>query len=206
MNKYPFLNHPTLYLASSSSYRQALLQRLHIPFTIAIPDIDETPLPTEHPKDTAQRLAITKAQVILQKNPDRNTLIIGSDQTACLDNKLIGKPGGYVQALTQLQAIRGRSVTFYTALCLLDGRDQKIYQANIPTIVKMRTFSDIQLQTYLSLEQPYDCAGSAKSEGLGIALIENIQSHDPTALIGLPLIALTDMLNKVGYPLLQKEF
>ena len=194
---------PTLCLASSSRYRQTLLQRLCIPFITAVPNIDESPLIHEQPESTAQRLALTKAQAVGQQNSDTNMLIIGSDQVACVGNQLLGKPGNHAQALSQLQTMRGRSVIFYTALCLLDCRNQKTYQALIPTHVKMRWLADDMLNTYLHIEQPYDCAGSAKSEGLGIVLIESIQSDDPTALVGLPLIALTDLLSQAGYPPLQ---
>jgi septum formation protein len=194
---------PTLCLASSSRYRQALLQRLRIPFITAIPNIDESPLIDEPPEATAQRLALAKAQAVHQQNSDTNMLIIGSDQVACVDSQLLGKPGNHAQALSQLQAMRGRTVIFYTALCLLDCRNQQTYQALIPTQVKMRSLTDEQLNTYLQIEKPYDCAGSAKSEELGIALIEKIQSDDPTALVGLPLIALTDLLNQAGCPPLQ---
>lgn len=201
MSKFPML--PTLCLASSSRYRQTLLQRLRLAFVTEVPNVDESPLSNESPEHTAQRLAIAKAQAVSQKKSDTNMLIIGSDQVACLDNQPLGKPGGYAQALAQLQAMRGRTVIFYTALCVFDKRNQKIYQANIPTSVTMRWLDDEVLTSYLHLEQPYDCAGSAKSEGLGIMLIEKIHSDDPTALIGLPLIALTDLLNQAGYPLLQ---
>lgn len=194
---------PTLCLASSSRYRQALLQRLRIPFITAIPNIDESPLIDEPPEATAQRLALAKAKAVHQQNSDTNMLIIGSDQVACVDSQLLGKPGNHAQALSQLQAMRGRTVIFYTALCLLDCRNQQTYQALIPTQVKMRSLTDEQLNTYLQIEKPYDCAGSAKSEELGIALIEKIQSDDPTALVGLPLIALTDLLNQAGCPPLQ---
>lgn len=194
---------PTLCLASGSRYRQALLQRLCIPFITALPNIDETPLIHEQPECTAQRLALTKAQAVSQQNSDTNMLIIGSDQVACVGDQLLGKPGNHAKALSQLQVMRGRTVIFHTALCLIDCRNQKIYQALIPTRVKMRCLTDDILNTYLHVEQPYDCAGSAKSEGLGIVLIESIQSDDPTALVGLPLIALIDLLNQAGYPPLQ---
>jgi len=197
---------PHLILASSSKYRKELLSRLHIPFEVLIPDIDETPMPKESPEATAMRLAQEKSFAILKQAP--HALVIGSDQVATLDGEQIGKPGSHENALKQLQKMRGRKVIFHTALCLCDGRAHKKEQAvqlkNVQTFVTFRTLSDGELEAYLRIEQPYDCAGSAKNEGLGIALIEKIESIDPTALTGLPLIALTSMLRQAGVPLFQE--
>ncbi|ALK97972.1 septum formation inhibitor Maf [Massilia sp. WF1] len=191
-----------LILASSSAYRRELLSRLGLPFEAISPDIDETPLPEETPDATALRLARDKAAAIAERHP--GALVIGSDQVATLDDRQIGKPGDHARALAQLQTMRGRRVTFHTALCLWDGRldpeqaAQAVQVENIQTFVSFRDLPDHELDAYLRIEQPYDCAGSAKNEGLGIALLERIDSQDPTALTGLPLIALTGMLRRAG--------
>ncbi len=189
-----------LILGSSSKYRRELLSRLQLPFDVLVPDIDETPRIGETPEMTAMRLAQEKARAIEIQVP--GALIIGSDQVATLDGQQIGKPGSHEKALRQLQTMRGRRVVFHTALCLLDGRnsdsEQSVQCENVQTFVTFRNLSDNELDAYLHIEQPYDCAGSAKNEGLGIALIEKIESTDPTALTGLPLIALTSMLRHVG--------
>jgi septum formation protein len=195
---------PTLVLGSSSPYRRELLQRLRCPFEIARPDIDETPLPNESPADTALRLAEAKARVLapaLQKQYG-DCLIIGSDQAADLNGKILGKAGDFERALQQLQAMRGQVVIFHTALCLLDTRSQAVQLVNIPTTVQLRELDDQALSAYLQAETPYDCAGSAKVESLGISLLTRCESQDPTALIGLPLISLCSMLTQVGYPIL----
>jgi len=185
-----------LILGSSSIYRKELLQRLHLPFEVMVPDLNETPLPGESPPQTALRLAAAKAAAIAaQTGP---ALIIGSDQVATLDGQQIGKPGDHAKALAQLQMMRGREVIFHTALCLLDSRDNSAQIENIQTAVQFRDLPDAELDAYLRIEQPYDCAGSAKNEGLGIALIASLRSEDPTALTGLPLIALTTMLRRAG--------
>lgn len=188
-----------LILASSSAYRRELLSRLGLPFEAIAPDIDETALPGEAPEHTALRLARSKAAAIADKHP--GTLVIGSDQVATLDGEQIGKPGDHARALAQLQKMRGRRVTFHTALCLWDGRlppEQAAQVENVQVFVTFRDLPDHELDAYLRIEQPYDCAGSAKNEGLGIALLERIDSSDPTALTGLPLIALTGMLRRAG--------
>ncbi|EHP42272.1 Maf-like protein [Cupriavidus basilensis OR16] len=192
---------PTLILGSSSRYRRELLERLRMPFEVAIPDIDETPQPGESPEDTALRLSHAKASAIAERHP--GALVIGSDQVATLDGKQIGKPGSHEKALAQLQLMRGRTVTFHSALCLLDGRNGEAQLADIQTRATFRDLSDQELDAYLRIERPYDVAGSAKSEGLGIALLSHMESDDPTALVGLPLIALTSMLRQAGYPLFQ---
>jgi len=187
---------PALILASSSAYRRELLSRLQLPFTADVPDIDESPLPGETPSATALRLAREKAAAVASRHP--GSLVIGSDQVATLDNLQIGKPGNHPNALAQLQLMRGREVIFHTALCLWDGRDGSHQLEDVQTVVKFRYLPDAELDAYLRIEQPYDCAGSAKNEALGIAILERIDSSDPTALTGLPLIALTGMLRKAG--------
>ncbi len=191
---------PRLILGSSSPYRKELLSRLALPFEVMVPDIDESPLPDESPSATAMRLAREKAAAVLHIAP--GALVIGSDQVATLDGAQIGKPGSHENALRQLQTMRGRQVVFHTALCLWDGRVTDPLAAvqleNIQTFVTFRDLPDHELDAYLRIEQPYDCAGSAKNEGLGIAIIEKIDSTDPTALTGLPLIALTGMLRRAG--------
>ena len=163
-----------------------------------MPDLDERPLPGESPSATALRLAQAKAQAVLDRHP--GSLVIGSDQVATLDGAQIGKPGNHDDALRQLQTMRGRQTVFHTALCLLDGRQTPAVAQveDIQTRVTVRDLPDAELDAYLRIEQPYDCAGSAKNEGLGIALLERIDNTDPTALTGLPLIALTGMLRKAG--------
>ncbi len=185
-----------LVLASSSAYRKELLSRLQLPFEVAVPDIDESPLPGESPSATALRLAREKAAAVAANMPGR--VVIGSDQVATLDERQIGKPGDHANALAQLQTMRGREVVFHTALCVWDGRDQSFQLEDIQTVVKFRDLPDAELDAYLRIEQPYDCAGSAKNEALGIAILERIDSSDPTALTGLPLIALTGMLRNIG--------
>ena len=187
---------PRLILASSSQYRRELLARLHLPFEAIAPHVDETPLDSEAPEATALRLARAKAEALALSHP--GALVIGSDQVATLDGAQIGKPGGHARALAQLQTMRGREVVFHTALCLWDGRSSTAEVENVQVFVRFRDLSDAELDAYLRIEQPYDCAGSAKNEGLGIALIERIDSSDPTALTGLPLIALTGMLRRAG--------
>jgi len=185
-------------LASSSPYRKELLSRLQLPFDIVVPNIDESPLPGESPQETALRLAQQKAQHIAKNAP--NSIIIGSDQVATMDQMQIGKPGNHDNALKQLQMMRGRQVVFHSALCVLNNTlmQPDMQMADIQTVVTFRNLSDRELDAYLKIEQPYDCAGSAKNEGLGIAIIERIDSSDPTALTGLPLIALTGMLRNAG--------
>ncbi|CAG2137129.1 Maf-like protein [Cupriavidus numazuensis] len=189
---------PRLILGSSSPYRRELLERLRLPFEVAVPDIDETPLAGESPEATALRLSLNKAQAIAQRHPD--ALIIGSDQVLTLDGRQMGKPGSHDKALEQLRLMRGRTATFHSALCLLDGRTGQSQLADVQTRVTMRDLTDAEIDAYLHLEKPYDVAGSAKSEGLGIALLSRVESDDPTALVGLPLIALTSMLRQAGYP------
>jgi len=189
-----------LILASTSPYRRELLSRLKIPFEVCLPEVDETPLPGEAPEQTAYRLAIAKAQSPAKDFPD--ALIIGSDQVATLDGLQLGKPHTHDNAVRQLAMMRGRSVIFHTALCLYNSRTGNTQAREIPFTVHFRNLSDAQIESYLTKEQPYNCAGSAKSEGLGIALIERMEGDDPNALIGLPLIALIEMLNNEGMPVI----
>lgn len=179
-------------LASTSVFRRALLARLGLPFEVANPDVDETPLPGEMPEETALRLSEAKARGVVTQYPD--ALIIGSDQVAYLDAQVFGKPGSHENAVKQLQVMRGRSVNFFTGLCLLNAKTGKAHLRGVPTRVTFRNLSDDEIENYLSKEQPYNCAGSAKSEGLGIAMIAKMEGDDPNALIGLPLITLCDLL------------
>lgn len=186
----------TLILASSSPYRRELLQRLGLPFTHQAPDIDEAHLANELPEDLVQRLALEKAQAVAKTDGD--ALIIGSDQVAVLDGEIIGKPHSYENAIGQLQKASNRTVTFLTSLCLLNSATQK-YQISVePFIVEFLPLSDKQIDAYLNKEQPYQCAGSFKSEGLGITLFKRFIGDDPNSLIGLPLIKLVEMLRNEG--------
>jgi septum formation protein len=179
-------------LASTSAFRRELLARLGLPFEIANPNVDETALNGETPEATALRLSEVKARAVVAQYP--GALIIGSDQVACLDAQVFGKPGSHENAVKQLQAMRGRSVNFITGLCLLNAKTGKAHLRNVPTLVTFRDLSDDEIENYLRREQPYNCAGSAKSEGLGIAVIAKMAGDDPNALIGMPLIALCDLL------------
>ncbi|KVN05495.1 MULTISPECIES: Maf-like protein [unclassified Burkholderia] len=193
---------PRLILASSSRYRRDLLERLRAPFDVVTPEVDETPLPDETPSATALRLAAAKARAAAERvQAPHGALVIGSDQVATFDGLQIGKPGSHERALAQLQAMRGRDVEFHSALCLYDSRSGAAQVEDIVTRVRFRALTDVELDAYLRAETPYDVAGSAKSEGLGIALLDAIESDDPTALVGLPLIALTRMLRAASYPL-----
>lgn len=189
-----------LILGSSSIYRRELLERLQLPFSVVSPDVDETPLAEEAPEATALRLAQEKARKIGQTHP--HSLIIGCDQVATLDGAQLGKPLTHDNAVKQLQLMRGRTVTFHSALCLFNSGTGNMQAEVIPYQVKFRNFSDTQIENYLRKEQPYHCAGSAKSEGLGIALMEWMRGDDPNALIGLPLIALIGMLQREGVDVL----
>lgn len=186
----------TLILASSSPYRRELLQKLRIPFSCVKPEVDETPMAHEAPEETALRLAQDKARKVAQANPD--ALIIGCDQVATLNGLQIGKPGNHENAVKQLQMMRGKTVIFHSALCLFNAKTGEMQAENVPFAVTFRMLADAQIERYLSLEHPYDCAGSAKSEGLGIAVIEKMTGDDPNALVGLPLIKLVSMLQHAG--------
>lgn len=181
-----------LLLASSSIYRHKLLNKLQIAFDWAKPDVDETPLPRENPIDLVRRLAEAKARRLSTDYPDH--LIIGSDQVACHQGQIIGKPGNFAKACEQLLNFSGKTVHFYTGLCVFNPLTQNC-QLHIETdVVYFRTLSKNQIDNYLQREQPFDCAGSFKSEGLGISLFTRIESRDPNSLVGLPLIALIDLL------------
>jgi septum formation protein len=185
-----------LVLASTSPYRRELLSRLHLAFDVVAPNVDEAPQPGESAADTAARLAQAKARAAVAAFP--NALIIGSDQVAELDGERLEKPGSHERAVRQLSLLSGRSAAFHTAVALLNAGSGRLHARVVSTQVRFRPLTTQQIEAYLRREQPYDCAGSAKSEGLGIALIEAIRGDDPTALIGLPLIALTDMLRAEG--------
>ena len=191
---------PQLVLASTSKYRRELLTRLGLPFEVASPRVDETALPNEAPQDTARRLAEAKARAVAARFPQ--ALVIGSDQVAVLDDIPLGKPGNHATALRQLRAMRGKEVVFHTALCLCNAASGQVQTRIVPFYVRFRDYSDAQIERYLQREQPYDCAGSARCEGLGIALIAEMRGDDPNALIGLPLIALTEMLAAQGVSVL----
>ena len=188
-----------LILGSTSRYRKELLTRLRIPFETASPDVDETPHSNESPKDLALRLALAKARAVALKYPD--AVVIGSDQVADLEGTPLGKPGNHTNAILQLQRMRGKTVIFQTALsvvCIATGYER----TDLAEVkVKFRDLSDAEIETYLRAEEPYDCAGSAKSEGLGISLLDAIDNDDPTALIGLPLIRTCQLLREAGVKL-----
>ena len=188
-----------LVLASSSPYRRELLARLQIPFATAAPSVDETPLDGETPQTLCARLAACKSQAVQRDWPD--ALIIGSDQVAVVGGLLLNKPGSHDNAATQLKRMRGKVVNFYTALCVLNTRTLRQQSAIVPVTVHMREYSDAQIERYLRRERPYDCAGSARIEGLGITLVSGLACDDPSALIGLPLIALCEMLRNEGVDL-----
>ena len=185
-----------LVLASTSPYRRELLERLCIPFSIVAPNVDETPLQGELPEQTAARLAQAKAAAAAKQRPQ--ALIIGCDQVAALEGSQLAKPHTHENAFKQLQLMRGKTAIFYTAVCLLNAATGNTQIQVISNQVRFRRFSDAQIANYLAKEQPYHCAGSSKTEGLGIALIEAMDGEDPWALIGLPLIALVDMLKNEG--------
>jgi septum formation protein len=189
-----------LILASTSPYRRELLERLRVPFSVVSPQVDEEPTRDETPRQTALRLAQAKARAVAEHHPQ--AVVIGSDQVANLEGHPIGKPGTHERAVEQLRAMRGKSVVFHTALavqCVAAGHAA----ADIADVrVTFRVLDDIAIERYLRLEQPYDCAGSAKSEALGIALLERIDSDDPTALVGLPLIRTARMLRAAGIDVL----
>ena len=190
----------SLILGSTSPYRRELLSRLRIPFSVQSPEVDETPLDGERPMQLAQRLALAKAKAVAEKNP--NAVVIGSDQVADLNGMSLGKPGNFERAMAQLRQMSGQTVVFQTALAVV-CLDSGFEQADLASVrVQFRVLSDAEIEVYLQREQPYDCAGSAKSEGLGIALLESIANDDPTALIGLPLIRTGNLLRAAGIKIL----
>ena len=187
---------PSIVLASTSPYRRDLLARLRLPFEVRAPAVNEAALPGEAARETALRLAQAKARAVAPDCPA--ALIIGCDQVAVLDGVSLGKPGSHANAVVQLKAMRGRSVLFHTALTLFNAKTGALQTAEVPTTVHFRQYGDAEIERYLVVERPYDCAGSARIEGLGIALVESVHSTDPTALIGLPLMQLAAMLRNEG--------
>ena len=194
---------PPLILASTSRYRRELLERLRLPFDVRSPEVDETPRDGEPPAALAQRLALAKARVVAAMHPD--AVVIGSDQVAELEGAPIGKPGTHERAVAQLRAMRGRSIVFHTAVAVVRAATGHAGQALVPVTVRFRELSDAEIEHYLRTEQPYDCAGSAKCETLGIALVDSIACDDPTALVGLPLIRTSALLRAAGIDPLQAE-
>jgi septum formation protein len=189
-----------LVLASGSAYRKALLERLGLAFEVVVPQVDETPLAQESPRDTALRLSILKAKALAKSH--RGALIIGCDQVASCGERRYGKPGGHENAARQLRELSGKAADFHTAVTVLDSQKAEQESRVVLCRVIFRTLDERRIQAYLQKEKPYDCAGAAKSEGLGIALIERLETDDPTSLIGLPLIALSEMLERAGLPVL----
>ncbi|MDH5648963.1 MAG: Maf family nucleotide pyrophosphatase [Gammaproteobacteria bacterium] len=185
-----------LILGSSSPYRRELLERLQLPFDIISPDIDESALPDETPQALVERLSIAKARTVAREHP--GTLVIGSDQVAVHGNKIVGKPKDHQHAIEQLREASGKTITLYTGLALMNADSGKVQSEVIPYRVVFRKLSGAQIENYLNKEQPYKCAGSVKSEGLGIALLERFEGEDPNTLIGLPLIRLIRMLENEG--------
>ena len=190
----------TLILGSSSPFRKQLLEQLNLTFETSSPNIDETPLENESVEDMVLRLSIAKAREIAKSHPD--ALIIGSDQSAILNGKALDKPGTHEIATEQLKQASGQTIAFQTGICLLNAETGHTQSKLVPFTVTFRTISDEMIESYLQAEKPYNCAGSFKSEGLGIALFEKMQGDDPSALIGLPLIELTSMLKNENYPVL----
>ncbi len=186
----------TLVLGSTSAYRRTLLGRLHLEFETARPQVEESRQPDEPPEAMAERLAAAKAADVALHYPD--ALVIGSDQCAACGERILGKPGGYEQALEQLKTLSGQRVVFHTGLCLIDSRSGRQWQEVVPYAVHFRQLETAEIERYLRLEQPYDCSGSFKSEGLGITLFQRMEGDDPTALIGLPLIRLCSWLREAG--------
>jgi septum formation protein len=185
-----------LVLASTSRYRRDLLARLRLPFDVEAPGVDEQPRADETPAQTAARLAVAKAEAVASRHPD--AVVIGSDQVADLDGRGVGKPGTHERATAQLRAMRGRTVVFQTAIAVVCAATRFAESALVPVAVRMRDLSDDEIERYLRAETPYDCAGSAKIETLGIALVESVGSDDPTALVGLPLIRTCELLRRAG--------
>lgn len=190
------MNPLRIVLASTSPYRRSLLERLRLPFEVKASSVDETPLPGETARDIALRLAQAKARAVAPSSPA--ALVIGCDQVAALAGTCLGKPGNHANAVAQLKAMRGKTVLFHTALALFNTESAVMQTAEVPTTVHFRRYSDSEIERYLELERPYDCAGSAKIEGLGIVLVERVNCDDPSALIGLPLVQLADMLRREG--------
>lgn len=189
-----------LILGSSSPYRKAALEKLQIPFATCSPDIDETPLNNESPEQLVARLSEQKARKVAEQYPD--ALIIGSDQVAVVDGQIVGKPGNFDNAFAQLKRTSGRRTAFLTGLCLFNSDSGNIQLEVVPFSVVFRKLNDEQITNYLNKEQPFNCAGSFRSEALGIALFERLEGDDPNTLMGMPLIRLIRMLENEGYPIL----
>ena len=192
------MNH-SLYLASSSKYRRELLSRLQINFRCEAPQIDESPQEGETPLDTCKRLAREKAMAVAKEHPD--SIVIGSDQVADVDGTAISKPGTHDRARAQLRSMSGKTIMFHTAVCVCCNNTDQTLEFTVPTSVEFRELDSAEIERYLIAEEPYDCAGSAKSEGLGISLLKRIESSDPTALIGLPLIEVSNALRQFNVTL-----
>ena len=188
-----------LILASTSRYRRELLQRFGLPFDTARPEVDETALPGESPAATAERLSVEKARAVAAHHPQ--ALIVGSDQVACMGIQRFGKPGTIENAVAQLKSMRGNAVVFHTGVALINAESGRVQVCGVPTRVRFRQLDDTEIARYVEKEMPLDCAGSAKAEALGITLLDALSTDDPTALIGLPLIALSRMLRAEGVPL-----
>lgn len=193
----------TLVLGSTSPFRKTLLDKLNIPFKTAKPNIDETPLPNETSLQLVERLAIEKAQAVSHEFPD--ALIIGSDQVAVCDNEILGKPHTHENAVKQLSKFSGKAVCFYTGLAVFDSKNNKVFSVIEPFKVHFKHLSDAEINNYLYSEEPYNCAGSFKSEGLGICLFEKLEGDDPNSLIGLPLIKLVGLLKQHGLDVLSEQ-
>lgn len=196
------MNHPNkpILLASSSIFRQELLAKLGLPFSVASPDVDESPKPEESPEQLCQRLAVEKAQALATQYPGH--LIIGSDQVALLEGTKLGKPGTAANAIQQLRSASGKAVNFYTSVCLLEAESGRFLLDMDKTVAHFRTLSDGQIEQYVKKDNPTQCAGGFKSESLGIALLEKLETEDPNALVGLPLIRLIRMLENFGVAVL----
>jgi len=189
-----------LILASTSPFRKTILEKLGITFETASPEVDETALADESPQQLVERLSIAKAKAIAEKNED--ALVIGSDQVAVIDGKILGKPHTHENAVNQLQNASGKTVTFYTGLCLFNSENKQYQSEVVPFKVVFRQLTNEQIENYLQKEQPYNCAGSFKSEALGIVLFERLEGEDPNTLMGLPLIRLVKMLEQENFPVL----
>jgi septum formation protein len=200
-SSHPRMPAPKLILASTSRYRRELLARLRLPFDVVSPGIDETPRAAEQPAGLATRLALEKASAVAERVPD--AIVIGSDQVAVLDDRVLGKPLTHDNAVAQLRAMRAKQVSFLTAVALVHRATNRTAARLVPCHVFFRDYPEHAIESYLRAEQPYDCAGAAKIEGLGIALVQRLEGDDPTALIGLPLIALVEMLHDFGCEVLR---
>jgi septum formation protein len=194
---------PALILASTSRYRRELLERLRVPFECVAPGVDESALAQETPARLASRLARAKAQAVASRR--REAVVIGADQVAELDGETIGKPGSHERAVAQLRRMSGRTVVFQTAVAVVQASGGFLAEVLVPVAVRFRSLDAATIETYLRAEQPYDCAGSAKSEGIGLALLEAVEADDPTALIGLPLIHTCRLLRDAGIDVLQPD-